>query len=130
MKKQTKLLIGFGVLALVIAAMAILYWNLRPKGAEGSKTLQIQVVVSKEDTRSFTVHTDEEFLGPALLKEKLIDGEESQYGLFITTVDGVKADDSKHQWWCITKSGEELTTGADSTPIADGESYELTLSTY
>ena len=55
------------------------------------------------------------------------EGTESAYGLFITTVDGETADDSLQQWWCITRSGEMLSTGADQTPIADGEQYELTL---
>ena len=47
--------------------------------------------------------------------EGLIEGEEGQYGLFITAVDGVKADDSKNQWWCITKNGEQVNTGVDTT---------------
>ena len=92
--------------------------------------LSIQVIVSEEDTRAFTVTTDENYLGPALEAEGLIEGEKGQYGLFITTVDGVKADDSKNQWWCITKGGEDVYTGADSTPIADGDCFELTLSIY
>ena len=45
-------------------------------------------------------------------------------------VDGVEADDSKSQWWCITKDGEQVNTGVDATPIEDGDHYELTLSTY
>ncbi len=49
--------------------------------------------------------------------------------LFITTVDGETADDSQQQWWCITKGGEMLMTGAGETPVADGETYELTLTT-
>ena len=43
-------------------------------------------------------------------------------------MDGVTADAEKQEWWCITKNGEQLNTGADQTPIADGEHYELTLS--
>ena len=37
------------------------------------------------------------------------------------------ADESLQQWWCITREGEMLSTGADQTPITDGEQYELTL---
>ena len=47
--------------------------------------------------------------------------------MFITTVDGETADDSKEQWWCITKGGEMVNTGADQTPIQDQDQFELTL---
>ena len=37
------------------------------------------------------------------------------------------ADDSQQQWWCFTKGGEMLETGVDTTPIADGDAFEITL---
>ena len=130
MKKQAKIAIGIGILVVLIAAMALVFWKFMPQGQTGDKTIEIQVVVSEEDVREFTVKTDEAYLGAALENEGLIEGEEGQYGLFITAVDGVKADNSKNQWWCITKNGEQVNTGVDTTPITDGEHYELTLSTY
>ena len=130
MKKQAKIAISIGILVVLIAAMALVFWKFMPQGQTGDKTIEIQVVVSEEDVREFTVKTDEAYLGAALENEGLIEGEEGQYGLFITAVDGVKADDSKNQWWCITKNGEQVNTGVDTTPITDGEHYELTLSTY
>ena len=75
----------------------------------------------------FQYRTDAEYLGEVLTENGLAEGTESAYGLFITTVDGETADDSLQQWWCITREGEMLSTGADQTPIADGEQYELTL---
>ena len=45
-------------------------------------------------------------------------------------VDGETAQDSLNQWWCVTKGGERVNTGADLTPIADGDRFELTLSVY
>ena len=62
-----------------------------------------------------------------MLENELVAGEIGQYGLFITTVDGETADDSKQQWWCITKGGEQGNTSADTTPIGDGDQFELTL---
>ena len=66
----------------------------------------------------------------AALDEKLAEGEQGPYGLFITTVDGETAQGSLRQWWCITKGGEKVDTGVDATPIADGDHFELTMSTY
>lgn len=131
MKRSAKILLSIGAaaIAVVLALLLVFHFTSVPSAA-GEKTLSIQVIVSEEDTRAFTVTTDENYLGPALEAEGLIEGEKGQYGLFITTVDGVKADDSKKQWWCITKGGEDVYTGADSTPIADGDCFELTLSIY
>ena len=79
----------------------------------------------------FTIHTDAEFLRGALEQEKLIEGTESQYGLFVTTVDGVTVDESLRQWWNFKDgNGDDLTVGVDSAPIADGDSFQIILATY
>ena len=84
-------------------------------------------VAAPDYSNTHKIKTDAEFLGDALKEEGIIEGEESQYGLFITSVDSIKADDSKQQWWCITKGGADVMTGVDVTPIADGDTFELTL---
>ena len=123
---------GFAVAALVAAAalmLGIWYFNL-PQTRGGAKTVVVEVVHADESTREFTCRTDAEYLGEVLLAEQLAEGERSAYGLFITTVDGEEAQDSLRQWWCVTKQGERVDTGVDSTPIADGDHFELTMSTY
>ena len=94
----------------------------------GSKTVIVEVKVD-EHLVTFTVKTDKDTVGAALLEHKLIAGEESQYGLFVKTVNGVTIDDAKQQWWCFTKDGGDLFTGVDTTPIADGDKFEITLKT-
>ena len=116
--------------ALVVVALLLLgiwYVN-RPQGQGGDKTITVEVVHADESSREFTYQTSEEFLGPVLIEEGLAQGEESTYGLFITTVDGETAEGN--QWWCITQDGQMVETGADTTPIADGDHFELTMSTY
>lgn len=93
------------------------------------KTILFTVVVSEDDTRDFTISTEAATLQEALEQEGLIEGDESSYGLFVTTVDGVTADDSKQEWWCLTKDGEEWVNGVSTTEIADGDKYEFTLKT-
>lgn len=87
------------------------------------------VIYADAASDEFHISTDAEFLRGALEEQKLIQGEESQYGLFVTTVNGVTADESQQQWWCFTKGGEALMTGVDSTPIANGDAFEITLTT-
>ena len=116
--------------ALVVAALLLLglWYGNRPQGQAGDKTITVEVVHADESSREFTYQTSEEFLGPVLIQEGLVQGEESTYGLFITTVDGETAEGN--QWWCITQDGQMVETGADTTPIADGDHFELTMSTY
>lgn len=129
MKNKKTNLIAVIVLVVVLAAAGLLYMKFKPGTTAGEKEITVKVSALENGEESFTYQTDAEYLGEVLTANKLIEGESGQYGLFITTANGVKADDSKQQWWCITKGGEMLNTGASDTVIQDGEAYELTLTT-
>lgn len=129
MSKNAKKILAVVILLVLIAAAAAAYITLGPKATEGGKTITVQVIHGDGTEKDFQISTEAEFLRGALEQEDLISGSESEYGLFVTTVDGETADDAQQQWWSFTKGGEMLTTGVDSTPIADGEQYEITLVT-
>lgn len=93
----------------------------------GSKTVSVTVTHKDGSTKDFSYTTDEEMLGAVLVSEGLIEGEDSQYGLFVTTVDGYTADSGSEEWWCLTVDGESAMTGIDSTPIEEGKEYGLVL---
>ena len=127
MQKKTKgVVIGAVVLAVLIAVFAVVYVCTRQEPVAGDKNITVQIVYD-DVSKSVSIDTDAEYLRGALEQEKLVEGSESEYGLFITSVDGRVADDGKQEWWCITKGGESVMSGVDPTPIADGETYELTL---
>lgn len=117
------------IAALIIAALAMfgIYKTFMPKGQAGAKEITVSVVHADKSEKNFTYQTDEAYLGAVLKAEGLVDGEEGEYGLFITSADGEEADASKEQWWCLTKDGETVNTSADQTPIENGEQFELTL---
>ena len=92
------------------------------------KTIAFQVVHKDGSTQDFEISTTAGTLREALEAEGLIAGEESPYGLYVETVDGETAEGN--QWWCITQDGQMVETGADTTPIADGDHFELTMSVY
>ncbi|MBQ3262409.1 MAG: DUF4430 domain-containing protein [Oscillospiraceae bacterium] len=130
MSKKTRNIIIAVALLLVLVIGAALIWNAnRPEAQEGGKALEVTVVHGDESSKDFSFSTDAENLRTALEEQKLIEGTESEYGLFVTTVDGETADDTQQQWWCFSKDGEDLMTGVDDTMIADGEHYEITLKT-
>ena len=122
-KKNKKIL--FGVLGLVVAVvvLALLYINLRPqpKDAGGNKTITLTVVYADASTKDFTIKTNE---------DNLIAGDESEWGLYVKTVDGVTADDSAHQYWALYIGDDYASTGVDSTPVNDGDTFKLALETY
>lgn len=130
MSKKTKIIIAVAVLLVLVIGAFVAYRALAPKPVEGGKTIVFQVTHADGSQKDFTISTDSENLRGALEQEGLISGEESQYGLYVTTVDGETADSSLNQWWCFTKDGEMLPTGVDDTMIADGEHYETYIDTY
>ena len=115
------------LLAAVMAVFLGIWYVARPQISAGEKDLSIQVIHGDLSTRIFEITTSAEFLGDALTEHGIVQGEMGPYGLYILTADGETADEANQEWWCITRSGESLTTGASETPISNGETYELTL---
>lgn len=128
MSKGTKktLAVLAAVLLVLVAAFAVIRFAVKPAGVFGIKEITVEIT-DLTNTESFTFKTEREFLADALLDEGLVEDNQTEYGLFIVTANGVTADDAKQEWWCITKDGETLMTGASETPIENGDRYELTL---
>ena len=92
---------------------------------EGAKTCTVLVTVGDHNV-TFTLHTDEEYLGAALLAHELITGEEGAYGLYVKTVNGVRAVwEEDGTYWALYVNGGYGMTGVDTTPITDGDAFEL-----
>ena len=93
---------------------------------EGAKTIKVKVIVGEQSV-TFTIKTDAETLGDALLAHNLIAGDQGDFGLYVKVVNGITADyDVDQSYWGFSKNGEYMMTGVDGTAIADGEVYELT----
>ena len=92
---------------------------------EGAKTITVEVT-AEEKTVVFTIKTDADIVGTALLENNLIAGEEGAYGLYIKTVNGMLADfDVDQTYWSFTIAGETAMTGVDQTELVDGTVYGL-----
>jgi len=92
---------------------------------KGETTIYVEVSAGDESI-TFTINTDKKTVGDALKEYDLIDGEDSQYGLYLKTVNGITADFDKDQsYWAFYINGEYAMSGVDTTDISAGAKYKL-----
>ena len=92
----------------------------------GSTEFSLTVTDKEGSETQFEIHTDKQTVGDALLELGLIEGEESEYGLYVKTVNGITADyDTDGVYWAFYINGEYASSGVDSTDITEGDSYSF-----
>lgn len=96
---------------------------------EGNTKFTLIVADKQGNETIFAVSTNETNLATALKNLGLIEGEDSQYGLFIKKVNGIVADyDIDQTYWAFYVGGEYSNVGADSVTIKSGETYKFAVS--
>lgn len=124
--KNKKTIVAVVALVVVAALMLGAYLFLKPETTAGSKTITVTVTHADGSSKDFTYHTDAEYLGEVILSEGLVEGEDGPYGLVINAVDGEAASWEENQsYWALFVGEEYATTGADSTPVNDGDVFKL-----
>ncbi|MBR6572575.1 MAG: DUF4430 domain-containing protein [Clostridia bacterium] len=93
---------------------------------QGATAFVLEVTDKQGVKTCFNVKTDKTTVGEALLEEKIIEGEQGAYGLYIKTVNGVTCDfDVDGYYWAFYVNGEYATSGVDTTNIEQGQTYGL-----
>ena len=91
----------------------------------GANTIKLEVKIGGKSV-TLTVKSDKDNLADILTDNKIVEGDNSEYGLYIKKVNGVLADyDTDKAFWGLYKDGEMTATGASAITIKDGEHYEL-----
>ena len=91
---------------------------------DGSVKFTFVVVDADGNETDFEIHTDKETVGEALLEQNLIEGDDSEYGLYVKTVNGLTVDyDTDKAYWAFYVNGEYATAGVDSTQVNEGDTY-------
>lgn len=138
-KKSSKKIIIIALIAIVVIIVAVSLGGYFLSNSDsnnddgiqtmgqGDKNITVQVEVSEEDIRVFRINTSAENLLEALQEQNLIDGEQQDYGYYITAIDDVEADLSMSQWWSIYVGENMIDTIVDKTPIEDGDTFILKL---
>lgn len=133
MKKQKsfkiELIVSILIILLAIGGVFLArggFSNNKNATQAGQNNVEVNVVNEKENyDKTYSFETEEKTLGDLLDKEKLVEYQDSDYGRYITGVDGMKADDSKQLWWSVEVNGESSQTGVDGIEIKDGDKYTL-----
>ena len=100
---------------------------------EGKYKITVEVVDDQGETKSYQSSTDAEVLYDALLEIDglTLDGYESDYGYYITGVNGLTADyDADGAYWSLYVNGEYGSYGVESQPVADSDTYRLAYEVY
>ena len=123
MKRTLSLLL---VLAMVFALAACGAKEEAPAADAVSFKVVVTDLEGKETTFEYT--SSAASVGEALVAEGLIEGHETEYGLYIDTVNGITADwDADQTYWAFYINGEYATTGISDTPITADTTYGLVL---
>ena len=93
---------------------------------EGAVSFSFQVTFKDGTSNYYKVHTDEKTVGEALLRAKLIEGSQGEFGLYVLTVDGETLDfDKDKMYWAFYVNGQYATAGVDQTDIEADALYQF-----
>ena len=93
---------------------------------EGETEFIFKVKTKSGEEKSFTVRTDKTIVGEALQEVGLIEGDVTQYGLYVKVVDGERLDyDTDGKYWAFYVDGAYALLGVDSTEIEAGKVYSF-----
>lgn len=129
MKNNRKnIIIGVAALAAVVAVFAGIYFIFGAKPVAGSKSITIDVVNDKQERTTYELTTDAEYLRQAMeeVEGLTFSGAESEYGMMVDTVNGVKADYNENgAYWGFYVNGDYCNYGIDDQPILDGDAFSI-----
>ena len=95
-----------------------------PVLGEGENVFVFSVFDKDGRETAYEIHTNKTIVGEALQDLGLLEGEEGAYGLYVTVVDGIRADyDKDGVYWAFYIDGEYAMSGVDKTEIEAGRSY-------
>ena len=98
-------------------------------GVYGQGETAFTLVVScLSETAAVTVNTDAKTVGEALAELSIVAGEESEWGLYVKTINGITADyDTDGTYWAFYIDGEYAMTGVDATEIDEEAIYSFAI---
>ena len=110
------------LLALVMVFTLVACGNAKSEVKSASFKVIATDLDGNETTFDYT--TDKATVGEVLIEEGLIEGHETEYGLYVDSVNGIALDwDKDGKYWAFYINGEYAMTGVDTTDVEDGAVY-------
>ena len=118
--KSKKYLYGIVTVAAAIVVMLVIYLVGKPDVTLGSKSVDIAVTDDEGYEKQYFINTEAQYLKQVMdeLEQKDFEysGEEGEYGLYVDTVNGIKA---------FYVNGEYCNYSIDRQPVNDGDVFEI-----
>lgn len=129
MKKVSKKMVaGIVLMVLLVGVMLFAYNKFREKPVEGSKSITIEVVNDKGESKSYELKTDAQYLEQAMNEAKSqgfeYSGYTGNYGFTVDTVNGVYTD-FINAYWGFYVNGEYCNYGISEQPVIDGDVFKI-----
>ena len=122
MKRTLSLLLA------LIMVIALVGCSAKKEAPSSAVSFKVVVTDLNGNETAFQYTSSAASVGEALVAEGLIEGHETEYGLYIDTVNGITADwDNDQTYWAFYINDEYATTGIDGTEIVADTTYGLTL---
>lgn len=130
MTKTKRIVLSAVSLVVLMAVMALSFVSCGKKEETPSDVTEVTVTVEvtddKGDVTPYVITTTETTLRGALEQEELVEGDESEYGLYIKKVCGITADyDVDGSYWALYKGEEYMTNSVDQEVLEDGAVYRI-----
>ena len=123
-----KKILGIVILLALLAAMTVAYVSFSEKPTQGEKQVTIEVITADETSSLYEVYTDGEYLIDAMNNADglTFEGEEGQYGMSISHINGVRADYLLDgAYWAFYVNDEYCNYGVSEQPIEDGDEFKI-----
>jgi hypothetical protein len=96
---------------------------------EGENSFLFEVINEEGESFFWFVHTNETMVGDALLEHDLVQGDMTDFGLFVTEINGIVADfDDGGAYWAFYIDGDFAMTGVMETEIEPETTYAFVFS--
>ena len=126
--KSKKYLYGIVAVAAAIVVMLVIYLVGKPDVTLGSKSVDIAVTDDEGYEKQYFINTEAQDLKQVMDELEQQDfeysGEEGEYGLYVDTVNGIKADNI-NAYWAFYVNGEYCNYSIDRQPVNDGDVFEI-----
>lgn len=127
-KKIIGAVAGIVLICALVVAMVFVWDSFKEKPTEGSKNITIEVVDNEGTSTVYEVNTDAEYLQQAMDEAEglVYDGEESEYGFTVSTVNGIRADyNLDGAYWGFYVNDEYCNYGISQQPVNDKDAFKI-----